>query len=116
MRKEGSDPEDDSGSDDEEDNSMPPTNLKKRPETSTKKKKSASVDAPLLPFSPVQISTFQQVSYSEDGGNWIEVSVFAGGFVKRGEFKFELGEVCSDGWRETEQVVDLFKDSILILT
>ena len=69
---------------------MPPTNPKKRPETSTKKKKSASVDTPLLPFSPVQISTFQQVSYSEDRGNWIEVSVFAGGFVKKGKFKFKL--------------------------
>ena len=73
---------------------MPPTNLKKHPKaaaamTSTGKKKNA-VDAPLLPFLPMQVSTFQQVSYSKDRGNWIEVSVFAGGFVKKGKFKFEL--------------------------
>ncbi len=75
---------------------MPPTNLKKRPTAAAaamtgKKKKAASFDTPsFLPFSPVQVSTYQQVSYSEDRGNWIEVSVFAGGFVKKGEFKFEL--------------------------
>ncbi len=101
-RTEGLDPEDTTDDTDTDDDIissdiMPPTNLKKRPTaaaamTSTgKKKKAASFDTPsFLPFSPVQVSTYQHVSYSEDGGSWIEVSVFAGGFVKKGEFKFEL--------------------------
>jgi hypothetical protein len=102
-RKEGSNPEDDSPDDTDDDDTiiMPPNppNPKKRPVAATtgKKKKAAPVDTPYVPFSPAQISTFQQVAYSRDGGSWIEVSVFTSGFVNTGEFKFELarnGTTC----------------------
>ncbi len=58
--------------------------------TTDKKTKAAPVYTPPVPFLPAQVSTFQQVSYSRDGGSWIEVSVFTSGFVNTGEFKFEL--------------------------
>jgi hypothetical protein len=96
-RTEGLDPEDmtdDDTDDDINSDIMPPTNLKKRPTaaaamTSTSKKKKA-VDAPLLPFSPLQIACFKQVSYFLDGGDWLEVTVFTSGSVGPNNYTFGL--------------------------
>jgi hypothetical protein len=60
------------------------------PTGAVKKKKSAPAEAPFLPFSPLQTSSFRQVTYSRNGGTWIEVSAFTSGFVNADEFTFEL--------------------------
>ena len=93
------DPEDtDDDTDTDDDAIMPPKQRKLAtfktpldgPTGAVKKKKSASADAPILLFSPLQTASFRQVAYARDGGSWLEVSVFTSGFVNTDEFTFEL--------------------------
>ena len=91
---------DETEDDTDDDTIMPPKQRKPVPNTfktpldmptgAVKKKKSAPADAPFLPFSPLQTASFRQVTYSRDGGSWLEVSAFTSGFVNADEFTFEL--------------------------
>ncbi len=92
------DPEDtDNDTDTDDDAIMPPKQRKlatfktplDRPTGAVKKKKSAPAEAPFLPYSPLQTSSFWQVTYSRNGGTWLEVSAFTSGFVNADEFTFK---------------------------